>query len=85
MLNVSTQMVPTPVSVWRTTLATDAPAGPGEPHSPRLSCTSTTNSPKGPSLYNLNPTQSHNLGGSNEKRHSILEGNSEVFRLTKWC
>lgn len=53
MLSVLTQMVPTPVSVWRTTSAMDAPAGPGEPRSPRLSCTSNTNSPKDPSYYNL--------------------------------
>lgn len=57
MLSVSTQMVPTPVSVWRTSLATDAPAGPGEPHSPKLPCTSTTNSLKGPNRYNYTDVQ----------------------------
>lgn len=73
MLVASTPMVPTPVCVWRDSSATDAPANPGEPRSPRLSCTSTTNSAKGPDSCHLHlSSTSCKLHGSNKKGHATL-------------
>lgn len=75
-------MVPTPVSVWRVTPATDAPAGPGEPHSPGLTCTSTTSSPKEPSPEDLHLellATTYKAQIKRDTRQKVIT--EEVFRL----